>query len=230
MRPSFLSVAQRVLPGVRGTLGRAPEFARWWADANAGALSEPGPLWVALGDSTGQGIGAHRPDLGYVGQLHARLAKHGRPWRLVNLSRTGARISDVVAEQLPQAIELRPSLLTCAVGSNDILWRTPRARLDVALEELLEGLPRGAVVGTLPQGLGRQRTLDVNGRIIERAAARGLRVANLWATTGPPYRGKFARDGFHPNARGYRDWADAFADALHDELGGTEPEEQPPSS
>lgn len=217
------------MPGVRATLGRAPEFARWWDDANAVALSGPGPLWVALGDSTAQGIGADGPDLGYVGQLHARLRKHGRPWRLVNLSQTGARVGDVVAEQLPQAVELGPSLVTCAVGSNDLLWRTPRARFAVALEELLAGLPMGAVVGTLPQGLGRQRSRDLNGRIIEWAAIRGLRVANLWATTGPPYRGKFARDGFHPNTRGYRDWADAFADALHDELGDTAPEQRPRS-
>lgn len=217
------------MPGVRATLGQAPEFARWWHEANAGAVSGRGPLWVALGDSTAQGIGADRPDLGYVGQLYARLRTHGRPWRLVNLSKTGARVGDVLADQLPQAVELKPSLVTCAVGSNDILWRTPRARFDVALEELLAGLPLRAVVATLPQGLGRQRALDVNGRIIDWAAARGLRVANLWATTGPPYRGKFARDGFHPNARGYRDWTDAFADALHDELGDTPLEEQPRS-
>lgn len=33
-------------------------------------------------------------------------------------------------------------------------------------------------------------------------------------------------DGFHPNARGYRDWADAFVEALRDELGDEAGDEQ----
>ena len=225
-RPSFVSVAQRLLPGVRATLGVAPTFAAWWADANADALAGEGRLWVALGDSTAQGVGAKRPDLGYVGQLHARLRMGDPAWRLVNLSRTGARVADVVTDQLPGAINLSPTLVTCAVGSNDVLRRTPRLRFEHALDELLAVLPLGSVVATLPHGLGRRRTREVNARIVETAAARGLRVADLWATTGPPYRGKFASDGFHPNARGYRDWADAFAEALRDELGDVAGDEQ----
>ncbi len=131
----------------------------------------------------------------------------------------------------PQAMDLSPSLVTCAVGSNDILWRTPRLRFEGALDELLAVLPLGSVVATLPQGLGPRRGREVNARILGTAAARGLRVADLWTMTGPPYRGKFASDGFHPNARGYRDWADAFAEALRDELGdkkGEEPRRPPP--
>jgi acyl-CoA thioesterase I len=216
-RPSLVSVTQRVLPGVRATLGRSAEFAAWWAASNAEALAGTGPLWVALGDSTAQGIGADRPDLGYVGQLHARLAMEGRQWRLVNLSRTGARVGDVLSDQFPRAIDLGPSLVTCAIGSNDILWRTPRAAFDVALDDLLEALPTGAVIATLPHGLGRRRTNAVNERIVATAAARGLRVADVGATTAPPYRGKFASDGFHPNEVGYRSWTDAFVEALRDE-------------
>ena len=32
-----------------------------------------GPLWVVLGDSTAQGLGAPTPDGGYVGQVLAGL-------------------------------------------------------------------------------------------------------------------------------------------------------------
>ena len=46
------------------------------------------------------------------------------------------------------------------------------------------------------------------------APARGLVVADMWANSGPPWREKLAADEFHPNDRGYRDWTDAFADAL----------------
>jgi acyl-CoA thioesterase I len=213
-RPSFLAVAQRLLPGVRATLGRTAEFAAWWAEANEAALASSGPLWVALGDSTAQGIGAAGPELGYVGRLLDRLRAAGEPWRVVNLSKTGARVSDVVARQLPAAAELSPALVTCAVGSNDLLWRTPRDRFETSLDELLSRLPPAAVIATLPQGIGRRRPLEVNARIVAAAATRQLRIADVWSRTGPPYGGKFAGDGFHPNARGYGDWADAFADVL----------------
>jgi lysophospholipase L1-like esterase len=38
-------------------------------------------------------------------------------------------------------------------------------------------------------------------------------VADVWAHTGPPYKGFYA-DGFHPNDKGYRQWADAVVEAL----------------
>lgn len=120
-----------------------------------------------------KGVGAQRPDLGYVGQLHARLRIGDPAWRLVNLSRTGARVADVVADQLPGAMELSPTLVTCAVGSNDVLRRTPRPRYERALDELLAVLPVGSVVATLPQGLGRRRAREVNARIVDRRPLEG---------------------------------------------------------
>ena len=44
--------------------------------------------------------------------------------------------------------------------------------------------------------------------------AAGVLVADVWSRTGPPWRGKFAADGFHPGALGYADWAAAFTDVL----------------
>src|SRR5262249_58417650 len=81
---------------------RAP-FAEYWTQRNERALADSGPLWVALGDSAAQGIGADHPADGYVGQARAQLTERtGQPWRVVNLSRSGATIPDVLAEQLPR--------------------------------------------------------------------------------------------------------------------------------
>lgn len=56
--------------------------------------------------------------------------------------------------------------------------------------------------------------MEVNELIAREAGRRGLVVADLWGHTGPPWSGKFAADGFHPNDAGYRDWAAAFTEAL----------------
>lgn len=78
---------------------------------------------------------------------------------------------------------------------------------------MLDQLPEGSVVATLPQGLGR-RPAEVNRTLCRLAEERGLLVADVWSRTGPPWPGKFAADGFHPNDTGHLDWAAAFIDAL----------------
>lgn len=92
-----------------------------------------GTLYVALGDSTAQGIGASGPERGYVGLVAQRLAvATGRPVQVLNLSRSGARVHDVVTEQLPRLAGLSPDLVTVAVGANDLKqYDEARFRADV---------------------------------------------------------------------------------------------------
>ena len=208
-------LVRRLRPGIAGTLAVEDDWRQWWEDSNDRARRADGPLWVALGDSTAQGIGASRPDRGYVGQLLARLvSRQGRPWRVVNLSVTGARLADVIREQLPRVDEAgAPDLVTCAAGANDIVrFGFPRARH--ALHALISGLPAGAILATVPQGLMPHRTRDLNSIIRAEAPSAGLHIADVWAHTGPPWRNKYAADDFHPNDNGYADWCTAFADAL----------------
>ncbi|HEX8770066.1 MAG TPA: hypothetical protein VF711_04785, partial [Acidimicrobiales bacterium] len=83
-------------------------------------------------------------------------------------------------------------------------------------------LPRGAIIATLPQGLRPARAATVNEVIRSEAPATGLIVADVWAHTGPPWRGKLAVDGFHPGLTGYTDWARAFAEVLPDTISGSD--------
>jgi lysophospholipase L1-like esterase len=133
---------------------------------------------------------------------------------VVNLSVTGARIADVVRVQLPRVNEAGPpELVTCAIGANDVI-RFGFRRVPEALGVLVHELPRSSVLATVPQGLLPRRTHELNEIIHEEAPAAGLRIADAWAHTGPPWQGKYAADDFHPNDTGYAYWCAAFADAL----------------
>lgn len=206
---------RRLRPGVAATLGASGDYSRYWAESNARARREDGPLWVAVGDSTAQGLGASAPDHGYVGQLLVRLREaRGRPWRVVNLSVTGARVVDVARDQIPRIDEAgRPELVTCAVGANDVI-RFRFRRVATGLRALIGALPPEAVIATVPQGLLPGRTRELNEVIRSEAGAARLRVADVWAHTGPPWQGKYAADDFHPNDAGYGDWCVAFAAAI----------------
>ncbi|HEV2758455.1 MAG TPA: GDSL-type esterase/lipase family protein [Acidimicrobiales bacterium] len=225
-------IARVVHPGLRTVYAQVARYAADWEAANGVALGGAGPLWVVLGDSTAQGIGAPSWNEGYVGQLLPPLNEGSeRQWRVVNLSRSGARAADVVDRQLPalEALPVPPDLVTCAIGANDIVGRTPEGRLADQLRRIIARLPKGAIIATLPQGLSRERTEAANRVIRDEAPAAGLVVADVWARTGPPWRGKLAQDGFHPGALGYADWAAAFASVLDLALHSPSPEPgQPP--
>ena len=205
---------RRVRPGIAAVLDAREPYRAYWDRSNADALRADGPLWVALGDSTAQGVGASRPDRSYVGQLLDLLHTDDATWRVVNLSVSGARIADVTRDQVPRVLDLgEPALVTCAVGVNDVI-RPGFSHAPHALRVLVASLPAATVLATVPQGLLPLRAQRLNRVIWSEAPPAGLRVADVWARTGLPWRGKFGADTFHPSDAGYADWCAAFAATL----------------
>lgn len=197
----------------RRSFEHVEDYAAAWSADNAVALAGDGPLWVVLGDSAAQGVGASSHLAGYVGVVRDRLqARDGRPWRVLNLSRSGARTREVLDVQWPAAQGVQGDLLTALVGGNDAL-RTKEEVWRRDVQDLCAALPPGAVVSTVARGVRERRTRRVNEVIRACAAERGLLVADLWAHTGAPYKGLYF-DGFHPNDRGYLQWADALWEAI----------------
>ena len=197
-------------------------FASHWDAHNDQALAESGPLWVVLGDSTAQGLGAPSPMGGYVGQVLAGLRQRtGRPWRVLNLSLSGALIRDVLRDQLPR-IPADAEMVTCGIGANDILYSTP-SKVLADVRGLVGAVPGGTVLLDLPLPAGIWGILGrasvpyvarINQTIRQAAAARGLPVAEVSAHFLPPWAGKFGPDNFHPSQDGYRDWARALLTAI----------------
>jgi acyl-CoA thioesterase-1 len=196
-----------------------PVNAKWWheQERKTGEL-----LYVAVGDSAAQGIGASRPGRSYVGMLAAHLRNRtGRPVRIVNLSQSGARLREALELELPKLRSLHPDVLTVSIGANDIAGFDAE-RFERELRELYSALPRHAIVADLPAfyfGAAERNVRIANGILHRVSGELGLEVAPLYAATkhqsGLRYAlNQVAADFFHPNDRGYRVWASAFIPLL----------------
>ena len=181
-----------------------------------------GLLYVALGDSTAQGIGASRPERGYVGLLAERLRRQThRPVRVVNLSVTGAKVMDVLRTQIPALRRLHPDVVTVAIGANDVRsFDGPEFAQRMRL--LTAELPVGTLIADVPWFMSGswEHHAIVAGQEIERdSAAHALTLVPLYDAMlkrgWSSMLSDFAPDWFHPNDRGYVVWADAFWAAMN---------------
>jgi len=187
--------------------------ARWWKDEGK---KEGDLLYVALGDSAAQGIGASKPGRSYVGLIARHLRERtGRTVRVINLSMSGARLREALAIQMPalRRMTTRPDILTVAIGANDI---------ERELRALYAAPPAGAIVADLPSfylGSSERKAREANAIVRRLAAERGFEVAPLHAATRRQGAVRYALnqvapDFFHPNDRGYKVWTSAFLPLL----------------
>lgn len=195
-----------------------PVHSAWWRN-NA---KQPGELlYVAMGDSAAQGIGASSPNRSYVGVLadHVRRVT-GQTVRVVNLSVSGATVALAVRDQLPRFEKLEPDLVTVAIGANDIAQWNPTT-FEAGIRTIFAALPPHTLVADLPcfhLPHNEVKVAEANEIIRRVADEHELTVVPLHSTTK---RAGFrsimthvAKDLFHPNDRGYRSWAEAFLPAM----------------
>ncbi|MEY2849184.1 MAG: hypothetical protein RI885_1851 [Actinomycetota bacterium] len=189
-------------------------YAALWRDR---AALDGDLIYVALGDSAAQGLGATAPTLGYVGLLADLAEKRtGRTVRVVNLSVSGAKVRDVVDGQLAASRALEADVVTCAVGGND-MRRFDAERFESDFRDLVAGLPGHALVADVPcfySGRGEVASRAASGivrRVLDDAGRIPVPLHSATeARTREQVRGDFALDFFHPNDRGYSVWAQAF--------------------
>lgn len=185
-------------------------------------------LYVALGDSTVEGVGATTPDASYVSRVHARLRAVYPRANVVNLGADGATSADVITDQLERAVLLRPRLVTLSIGPNDITAHVPVTEYERNVDTIFRRLARetGAVVvanllpdlAVTPRFRGRpttpevgELTLGFNEALLRRAPVNGIEVVDLYqpSRTEIPQRPELlASDGYHPSDVGYERWAE----------------------
>lgn len=196
--------------------------------ARQGASAENGtsPLvYVALGDSTGIGLGA-RNGGGYVERLFARIGQKRPGSTLFNLSAPAATAADVVGKQVTQPAVTRATLVTVCVGVNDLLrgheaeqfardYETLIAKLRqpgrlVVVANLPDVASAPAMKGAADESL-RSRLLQFNKAIEDVARRHGARLVDLYKSGGEKSQLRpefFSPDGLHPSDLGYARWAE----------------------
>lgn len=182
--------------------------------------------YVALGDSTGIGLGA-RDGHGYVERLSARIQQARPGSRLVNLSAAGATTADVLSNQLSLYYDAAPpTLITLSVGANDLMGGIDERQFALDYEKLvsrlrelrtpvvLTNLPDISLAPGLPQFMREQlrdRVARFNNRIEEIARRHQLPLVDLYGMSRdliPSHPEFFSSDGIHPSDEGYKFWAD----------------------
>jgi lysophospholipase L1-like esterase len=182
-------------------------------------------VYVALGDSTGVGVGARKGG-GYVARLFERIERVRPGSRLVNLCVSGATTGDVLRAQVGRVGEATPSLVTVGIGINDLVQQaTPeqfahnfdelvtrlRAQTDapVVVSNLPDISPAPAVPAFLREE-ARRRIQLFNEHLADAAARHRLHLADSFeksAAVIPTHPEFFSSDGFHPSDEGYEFWA-----------------------
>ena len=199
-----------------------------------------GPIvYVALGDSTGAGVGAR--DGGYVARLYKRLEERRPESKLSNLCVSGADTTDLVRDQLEKGVALNPDLVTVGIGINDIghgLTLDQFAKnFDEILSTLKEKTHATIVVTNLPdistapriptamRSVYQRQIEEFCKRLEEIANKYGVTIFDVYTITKqelPSHPEYFSADGFHPSDQGYELWASQMWPTLAQAVGVAE--------
>lgn len=198
-----------------------------------------GPItYLALGDSTGSGVGASKAGGGYVARLFKRIVAHRPGSQLINLCFSGATTSDVLRDQLDAGVRSNPQLVTLGIGINDIGHGLSLEQFSKNYDEILSRLKnntQATIVVTnipdissaprIPVGMRteyHQLIVEHNRRLAEIAAAHGVIVFDIYSVTHeqlPSHPEYFSDDGFHPSDEGYELWAERMWPTIAQTIG-----------
>jgi lysophospholipase L1-like esterase len=185
--------------------------------------------YVALGDSQTEGLWDGDDSDGIVGfadRLAAMLDALQPGLLYANLAIRGRRIRDVLDDQLPQALGMRPDLISICVGMNDIT--RPGLLFDRALADLDQMHQRLAQSGatvvttTFPDiarivPIGRiltSRMLRTNEAIRTAADRHGFRLVDLYGAPSMTQPDTWSSDRVHGSTKGHILFAAAAAESL----------------
>jgi lysophospholipase L1-like esterase len=174
--------------------------------------------FVAIGDSFTEGYGDFYPDgscQGWADRFARLLATSAPGLTYANLAVRGKLLGQIVSEQVPAAIALKPDLISLAAGGNDLLrpGADPGA-LAADFEQAVTALRAGGgqvlvFSGFEPAGLPlmrliRDKCLAYNARVKDIAARHGCLHVDLWSMTVLADQRQWHADRLHLAADGHR--------------------------
>ena len=194
--------------------------------------------FVALGDSFTEGLGDPYPDgswRGWADRVAQGLAAGHPQLAYANLAVRGRLVGQIVDEQVPAALTLRPTLVSLQGGTNDML--RPAFDADLIADRLREGTAMLTAAGARvvlmtggdPSGRGRlarrllPKVVVLNTRIREIAHDHGAVLVDLWRESWDA-DALWSEDRLHLSSAGHEKVAHCVLTALGaGSEGGTPP-------
>lgn len=188
-------------------------------------------IYVALGDSTVEGMGASSPEKAFAARIFSEIQHQVENVEFHNFGISGARVSDVIDLQLEKTLDAKPHLVIISIGANDVLRRTKLKDFENQFTLLIDKLHATKallVVNTIPDFsasplipriaapiyiLQIKRFNAVIKKHAKKVNAIVVDVENQKAF----YKGDntlLSIDGFHPSDAGYEIWAQNILTAL----------------
>ena len=184
---------------------------------------------MALGDSFTEGLEDARPDGSYRGwaDLVAEALAVGQPgFRYANLAVRGRLMSQILAEQVPRALAMRPDLVSVVGGVNDLLRpgfdaAALHRRLDGAVGRLrAAGTDVLLVVGVNPTARSKAlarlmpRVRALNSAVADVAQRHDCLAVDLFHATVFDDARMWAPDRLHLSSAGHERVAGAYLEVL----------------
>ena len=199
---------------------------------SAGPVEQhPWHRYVALGDSFTVGYGDPDPlspggYRGWADCVARELSREQSGFSYANLAIRGAKINQVVAKQLPMAIDLSPDLVTFQAGGNDLIrFDADPDKLAAAVAPAMEALcATGATVlifvgpDSGPRtvlGHVRSRIALFNESLRTIATQNGAMVADMWALRDLSDPRMWDRDRLHLSPIGHQKVASMVLENLN---------------
>lgn len=196
-------------------------YQRYWDRSNEKPVNKDDLVYIAFGDSAAQGVGASKPQNGYVGLLARQISnKTGRTVHVINLSKSGAGINDVSDTQLSkhEALDIKnKQIITLDIGANDVV-RTGLENFENNMDKLMRKLPAQTLIADIPSFRGSrfaklEARVNAANQIMEKLAKKhGFKLVSVHNNPyGSTSLRTFAADIFHPSDFGYKvNWTAPF--------------------
>ena len=182
-------------------------------------------IFVAIGDSTVEGIGATKPNNAFCGLIFQAMQVRYAHATYYNFGKAGAKVKEVLIRQAHKVIALKPDIIIVSIGANDIIQGTRTKRFNQRFYKLLlrlrketnativvNNIPDMTVTSRIPgifHPLLQRRVRQYNAIIQKQTtAAKGLLI-DLYAhsTILRGITSFISPDGLHPSDTGYAVWA-----------------------
>lgn len=229
----FLILIELLIIRFNGSNVAAPSIPR--EVEKIGSNGEP-LKYVVLGDSTTVSQGSDYRE-GYAVKSAEHLAEKHQV-SFINFGVSGARVKDVLDDQLSKALQEDPDIILISIGANDVTHFTRLSSFENDLEQTISkirdkrkdtkivvtGSPDMSTVARFPwltKKIMGARTRQINSIYDKVISKYDLVHAPIAKETGPVFaedKELYSPDKFHPNAEGYSLWTKVINSSLDEAL------------